>query len=145
MQVGLHQGRTCDGQGPTQEDLRQRLSTIVECVSWVCEDALWEHEWVTQLNVIQKENKILEALNYCLDVPCSIQWGLLWFFSPSRLNQKYTNYGTKIAKYHEAVNMAIEIAFTMPFEGVHSPRTCLLSTVGVVLYKSPEIGTLKKR
>ena len=95
----------------------------------------------TQLNVIQKENKILEALNYCLDVPCSIQWGLLWFFSPSRL----TNYGTQIAKYHEAVNMAIEIAFTMIFEGVHSPRTCLLTTVGVVLYKSPEIGTLKKR
>ena len=67
----------CDGQGPTQEGLRRRLSTIRESVSWVCEDALWEHEWVTELDVILEENEILEALNYDLDVPCSIQWGLV--------------------------------------------------------------------
>ena len=63
----------CDGQGST------------ESVRWVCEDALWEHEWVTELNVLLKENEILEALHYDLDVPCSIQWRLLWFSPPSRL------------------------------------------------------------
>ena len=34
--------------------------------------------------------------------------------------------------------MAIEITFTMPFEGVLTPRTCLLRSVGVVLYRSPD-------
>ena len=50
----------CDGQGPTQENLRSKLSTIMEIVSWVCEDALRDHEWVTQLNVIWKDKS-----NFC--------------------------------------------------------------------------------
>ena len=41
----------------------------------------------------------------------------------------------KIAKYHEAVNMAVE---AMPFEGLHTPRTCLLRYVSVVLHRSPD-------
>ena len=46
----------------------------------------------------------------------------------------------KIAKYHEAFSVAIEITFTMSFEGLHTPRTCLMRSVGVVLYKSPDKG-----
>ena len=34
------------------------------------------------------------------------------------------------------VNMAIESTFTMPFDGVHTPRTCLLRSVCVVLFRS---------
>ena len=69
-----------NGQGPPPEDLRQGLVIVRECVSWLCKDALWEHEWVTEPNVLWKENEILEALNYALDVPCPLQWGLMWFF-----------------------------------------------------------------
>ena len=90
---------------------------------------------MTELNVLRKENELLEALKYDLDVPCSLQCGLLWFSSPSRLNRKFPNDGTKKARYHEAVNMAIEITFTAPFEGLHTPRTYLSRTVGVVLYR----------
>ena len=65
-------------------------------------------------NVPWKENDILEALNYDLDVPCPLQRGLLWFSSPSRLNRKFANDGTKVAKNRETVNMAIEIMFQWP-------------------------------
>ena len=74
----------CDGQGPTPGDLRRILAIIRECVSWVCEDALCEHEWVTELDVILKDNDILKALSYDLDVPCPLRWRQLWFSSPSR-------------------------------------------------------------
>ena len=57
----------CDGRGPTQENRRGKLSTIMESVSWVCEDALRDHEWVTELNAILKENEIVVALNYDLE------------------------------------------------------------------------------
>ena len=57
----------------------------------------------------------------------------LWFSSPSRVNQTFTNNGTQIAKYHEAV-----ATVTMPFEGLHTPRMCLLRSVSVVLYTSPD-------
>ena len=52
--------------------------------------------------------------------------GDLWFSSPSRLNRKFANDGTKIAKYRETVYMATEITLTAPFQGLHTPRTCLL-------------------
>ena len=64
----------CDGPGPTLENLRRKLSTITEGVRWVCEEALRDHEWVTELNVTLKENEILMALNCDFDVPCLIQW-----------------------------------------------------------------------
>ena len=64
-----------------------------------------DHKGVTELAVTLKENEILMVPNYDIDVPCVIQWGLLWFSSRSRLNQRFTNSGTKIAKYHEAVNL----------------------------------------
>ena len=76
------------------------------------------------------------ALNYDLDVPCVIQWELLWFSSPSR--QTFTNNGTNTAKYHETVNMPSGATVAMPFEGLHTPRKCLLRSVSVVLYRSPD-------
>ena len=46
--------------------------------------------------------------------------------------------GPKIAKYHEVINMASEATFTLPFGGFHTPRMCLLRSLGVVLDKLPE-------
>ena len=64
----------CDGHRRPPQDLRQKHRMIMECVSWVCEDFLWEDEWVTEPDVLWKENDILQALNYDLDVPCPLQW-----------------------------------------------------------------------
>ena len=110
---------------------------MMDSVSWVCEGALGDHEWVTEIHVTLKENEILTVLNYD-DVSCVIQWGLLWFSSPSRLNQRFANKGATLAKYHGAVNVAIEATFSVLFDGVHTPRTCLLGSVSVVLHRSPD-------
>ena len=56
---------------------------------------------------------------------CLLQWRLL-------------NDGTKIAKYRETVNIAIEITFNVPFDGLHTLRTCLLRAVSVLLGNSPD-------
>ena len=114
------------------------LRIIMECVSWVTEDFLWEHEWVTETNVLWKENDILEALNYDIDVLCPLHWRLLWFSAPSSLNRKFANNGTKVAQFRETVNMAIEITFNVPFDGVHTPRTCLLRAVSVPVSNAPD-------
>ena len=126
----------CDGQGLTQENLRLKLSTITESASWVCEDAIEDREWVTELAVTLKESEILMAPKYDTDVPCVIQWGLLWFSSPSRLNQRLTNNGTNFAKYHEAVNMSIGATSALSFRRLHTPRKYPLTSVSVVLYRS---------
>ena len=49
----------------------------MESASCVTEDFLWEHEWVTEPNVLPKENDILEALTCDFDVLCHLQWRLL--------------------------------------------------------------------
>ena len=77
-------------------------------------------------------------MNYDIDVPCPLQWGLLWFSAPSSLDRKFANNGTKIAKFQETVNMAIEITFNVPFDGVYTPRTCLLRAVSVLLSNAPD-------
>ena len=75
----------CDGcgRGPPL-DQRQMLRIIMESASLVTEDFLWEHDWVTGTNVVSKENGILEALNYDIDVQT-------WFSAPSNLNRKFVN------------------------------------------------------
>ena len=124
----------CDGQGTAQEELKRKLSTITECVSWVCEDAF---DGPRMSNGTQRHAE--GKWNFGgIDVPCVIQWSLLWFSSYSRLNQTFTNNGTKVAKYREAVTMAIDATVTMPFEGLHTPRTCLLRSVCAVLYRPPD-------
>ena len=85
----------CDGRRRPPLDLRQMLRIIMERASRATEDFLWEHESVTEPNVLLKENEILGALNYDIDVPCPLQWGLLWFSAPSSLNRKFANNGTR--------------------------------------------------
>ena len=99
----------CDGRGRPPQDLRQMLRIIMASVSWVTEDFLWEHEWIMETNVTLKENDILLALNYDIDVLCPLQWGLLWFSAPSNLNRKFENNGTKVPKFRETVNNASEL------------------------------------
>ena len=67
-----------------------------------------------------------------------LQWSMLWFSAPSRLNQTFDGGGIKIVKYHEVVNMAITETITLPFGGSHTPRTCILRSVVAVLYRSPK-------
>ena len=94
-------------------------------MSEVC---LWEHEWITDTNVTSKENEILEALNYEIEVPCPLQWGLLWFSAPTNLN---LNDGTKIEKFKKIVNHAIESSCNIVFDRTHTPRALFARTVTV--------------
>ena len=65
----------CDGRRRDPPlDLQPILRIIVESVSWVTEDVLWEHEWITETNVTLKENDILQAINCNIEVPCPLQW-----------------------------------------------------------------------
>ena len=94
---------------PTTEFTAYTWETIVESVSWVTEDSLWEHEWITETNDTLKENLTLEALNQDIDVPCPLQWALLWFSAPKNINRKFVNNGTPVAKTWDTVSSAIEL------------------------------------
>ena len=60
----------CDGRKKDPPlDLQPILATIIESVSWVTEDSLLDHEWITETKVTMRENPILEARHYDIEVP----------------------------------------------------------------------------
>ena len=85
-----------------------------------------------------KENLILEALNYDIEVPCPLQWALLWFSAPTNLNSKFVNSGTKVVKFRDMVNSAIELMCSIVFDGTHTPRECFLQAVTILLSYAPD-------
>ena len=82
-------------------------------------------------DVTLKENEILEALNYEIEVHCPLQWGLLWFSAPTNLNRKFMNNGTKIEKFRKIVNHAIELSCNIVFDRTHTPRALFVRTVTI--------------
>ena len=90
------------------------------CTNWVCAGTFVDHEWVSSRTIIQQEEeKSSMVLDFKIDVPCVVQWSLLWFSSaPTKLN-RILGHELKIKKYHEVVNGAI----VKPFGGEHTPRS----------------------
>ena len=46
----------------------------MESVNWACEEALEDHEWVSELTISTQENEVLAELDYEIDIPCVVQW-----------------------------------------------------------------------
>ena len=53
-------------------------------------------------------------------------------------NRKFTNNGTKTAKFRETVNNAIELNCNIDFDGIQTPRACLLRAVSILLSYAPD-------
>ena len=75
------------------------LSTI-EGVNWVCEEILERHARVSGLTIFMQTNESLVTLKFEIDVPCVIEWRLLWLSSLARPNQRFLHNDTIFAKQH---------------------------------------------
>ena len=64
----------CDGPEDTQKYLRRRFVSIMEGLNWVCNDALEDNEWVSELTISMQENEVLVVLNSDIEVPSVVQW-----------------------------------------------------------------------
>ena len=58
-----------------------KVRPFLEAVNWVCDDALDEHVWVSELATSCQEAKVLDAL----------QWGMLWLSAPPTLDNALLN------------------------------------------------------
>ena len=89
-------------------------------------------------SVSLQEAKILEALQYDMEIPCIVQWGTLWFSAPTSLNNALLTDGVMLEKYNEAVNLALQDAFTLPYWRMNTPRSCFLRSIRAALEITPE-------
>ena len=79
-----------NGQNNMQNYRLLKFSSIMEAVSWVCDDALDDHVWVSELTISCQERKVLKTLQYDLANLCIVQWSMLWFSAPN-LNRRFLN------------------------------------------------------
>ena len=120
----------------SDEYLKKRLMSIMLCTNWVCAGSSVDHEWVSESTISQHEEEILSmVLDFRINVPCVVQWGLLWCSAPPKLS-RILGHELKIKKYHEVVNNAIMDAIVRPFGGEHTPRSCMLTPVTRILHRT---------
>ena len=50
------------------------MKSIMEATSWSCACFQEDYDRISDLSLVMQETKILEALNYDIDVPCVLQW-----------------------------------------------------------------------
>ena len=71
-----------------EEYMRKRKISIMLCTNWVRAGAFVDHSWVSSRTIFQQEAEILSmALDNKIDVPCVVQWSLLWFSAPTDLDR----------------------------------------------------------
>ena len=90
-----------------------------------------------------QEAKVLEALQYDLETPCMVQWGMLWFSAPTSLNNELLNDGEILGKDYEAVNVAFQNVLGAPYSGVNNKDVLPESnkgSFGKYAWKSLQLG-----
>ena len=121
-----------------RETIQRKKNSIIFAVNSVCDKCMCRHTSLSDETLILQEAKTLEALNYDLDVPCVVQWAVLWFAAPSSLNKELINAGLQRKLYYEVIHTALYLAITYPFIGEHTPRVFLLRSALHVLSDMPD-------
>ena len=113
------------------------MMSIMQCTNWVCDGTFVDHEWVSESTISQHVEEVMGMeLDHKIGIPCVVQWCMLWFSAPTRLNRALERQDQKIVKYHDVVNMANMDAIYRPFGGEHTPRSCMLASVALVLHRT---------
>ena len=129
----------CNGKNHMQNYTIFKFRSIMEAINWVCDDALDEHVWVSERTIPSQEVTVLEALQHDLVILCIVQWWMLWFSSPTSINNDLLNDGEILGNFYEAVNLAFQSVLGAPYFGMNSPRIFFLKAMRKVLEDMPEI------
>ena len=83
----------CNGQNHMDVFRHQKKYSIMEASNGVCARVQEPHDWISEFSLVLQENKILEAMNFDVDVPCALRWVLLWYSAPTSLSSDLLNDG----------------------------------------------------
>ena len=141
MHVDLHQGAYRVAKAHSRNaGVPEAKKCYPSCseLTGVCAGTFDDHGWVSESTIAEQGGEVMgRDLDYEICIPCVVQWSMLWFSAPTRLNQTLEGEDINIVKYHEVVNHGrSQEAISMPFGGSHTPRTCMLTTVTAVLQKT---------
>ena len=120
----LHQKVSTSGQMPTPE-MEGILATTFAVHHAMHELGLctsFRHARVSESTIIEQEKEVMgKELDYEICIPGVVQWCMLWFSAPTRLNQTLGR-NSKKQKYHEVVDLAITEAISRPLGSLLTQR-----------------------
>ena len=99
-------------------DLQLILATIIESVSRVTEDSLWDNEWITETKVTMKENPHSGGtqLRHRSAMPSSVVFAMV--FSTDKREPQVRQQRTNVAQFRDAVSSAIELTCGIAVDGL---------------------------
>ena len=63
------------------------MLSIMLCTNWVRAGTFVDHEWVSESTISQHVEEVSGMeLDFEIGIPCVVQWSMLWFPAPTRLN-----------------------------------------------------------
>ena len=77
------------GQIPTRETeeySKRRMMSIMSCTNCVCAGTFDDHERVSESTPAQHVEEMGMELDYNIGIPYVVQWCMLWFSVPAKLN-----------------------------------------------------------
>ena len=95
----------------TWMDSDTRKNSFVEAICSVCASI--------------QQDKILALLSYDIDLPCVVQWRLLWYSAPTSLKNDLLCDGVILERYNKTINKVTKSLFTF-FWRRHTPRFSFL-------------------
>ena len=102
------------------------------------EDFLWYHEWITETKVTMRDKPHHGGTELRQRSAMSSSVGFVRFSAPTNFNSKFVNIGTKVVKFRDTVNSAIELMCRVVFDWTHTPRECFLRAVTIMLSYAPD-------
>ena len=99
----------------------------------MCVVILEDHVLVSEFSLALQEKKVLEALTHDIDVPCIVQWRMLWYSAPTSLDNALLNDGVILETFNEPMNWAFQSAFVLPHWRMNTPRSRFLRSIRAML------------
>ena len=116
----------CTGPRHMENFMMNKMNSITEAVNGAWGILYEDQEWIPQNSIQRQECEVLKSSHCDIEVPCVVQWRMLWYSAPTSLKNDSLNDGVIHEKCDKAVNMAIKTCFTCPFWRRHTPKIFLL-------------------
>ena len=90
----------CNGERRVENFRINKMSSVMEAVNGAWEILYEHHEWRPPLSI---NAKFWRLLDHDIEIPCVVQWGMLWYSALTGSNNDLLNDGVFLERYDKVV------------------------------------------
>ena len=117
------------------ENFMFKLHSITEAINKTWEFLYVTHEWIQKRSVELQESRIMWFLQDGIEVPCTMQWRLLWYSAQSHLNKVLIRNGALRACHDTTIKKPWRSCSLHSLGKGHTPRSVFLEIQRAIMVK----------